>query len=56
MAQHLIYDVAVGRSYLGTDLLDSAPDALCKELLDGEHSSSLELNNIVTANGSPQSA
>jgi hypothetical protein len=52
MSQHLIDNVAVGWSALGTDLLDSAPDALRDELTDGQHFPSSTLKDVLW-DGSP---
>ena len=53
MAQHLIDNVSIGWSMLGTDLLDGAPAALRSEIVGGEHSPSSELTDLVSADGSP---
>ncbi|PIM71825.1 hypothetical protein CTU88_14225 [Streptomyces sp. JV178] len=53
MAQHLIDNVPVGWSCLGTDLLDGAPEALRTHLTGGRDFPSNELDDIVTADGSP---
>ncbi|WP_405734888.1 hypothetical protein OG607_41340 [Streptomyces sp. NBC_01537] len=52
MTRHLVDDVPVGWSTLGTDLLDSAPEPLREELSGGEQYPSRALDDIVTAMGS----
>ncbi|MEU2874098.1 hypothetical protein ABZ769_33700 [Streptomyces olivoreticuli] len=53
MSQHLVANVAVGWSELGTDLLDGTPEALRNELTGGESHLSSELDNLITPDGSP---
>ncbi|WUX19773.1 hypothetical protein OG207_06940 [Streptomyces sp. NBC_01439] len=52
MARHLIDDVPVGWSALGTDLLDGAPDELITALTRGERYTSDQLD-VITPDGSP---
>ncbi|MCD9193396.1 hypothetical protein [Streptomyces albireticuli] len=53
MAQHLIDNVAVGWSELGTDLLDGAPEPLRHALTGGDNYPSSELDDLITPDGSP---
>ncbi|MCC0094693.1 hypothetical protein K7B10_07825 [Streptomyces flavotricini] len=52
MTRHLIDDVPVGWSALGTDLLDGAPDELITALTRGERYASDQLD-VITPDGSP---
>lgn len=53
LCKHLIDDVAVGWSVLGTDLLDGTPPALRTELAGDTNDPSDELDGLVRADGSP---
>lgn len=53
MSRHLIDDVAVGWDYLGTDLLDHAPQGLLVALTGGETWSSRQPKNLFAFDGSP---
>ncbi|MCC3779455.1 hypothetical protein K6I33_005102 [Streptomyces sp. UNOB3_S3] len=52
MSRHLIDNVPVGWSTLGTDLLDEAPEALRHALTGGESHPSSQLANLITPDGS----
>ncbi|MCY0942350.1 hypothetical protein [Streptomyces antarcticus] len=53
MSRHLIDDVTVGWDYLGTDLLDRAPQELLAALTGGEPWSSHQPENLFAFDGSP---
>ncbi|MFF3979743.1 hypothetical protein [Streptomyces sp. NPDC001828] len=53
MSCHLIDDVSVGWSELGTDLLDRAPRPLVDALTGGENWPSRTLDHLITPDGSP---
>ncbi|MGW0137543.1 hypothetical protein [Streptomyces calvus] len=53
MARHLVDNVAVGWSELGTDLLGGAPPEIVIALTGGERWPSSTLDHLVTPDGSP---
>ncbi|PKV84307.1 hypothetical protein [Streptomyces sp. TLI_146] len=53
MSAHLIDQVTIAWDELGTDLLDGAPTPLLKQLVGGERWPSCEMDDIITADGSP---
>lgn len=53
MSVHLIDHVTIAWDELGTDLLDSAPRSLIKQLTGGESWPSREIDDLITSDGSP---
>ncbi|MBC2878067.1 hypothetical protein K7I03_28510 [Streptomyces mobaraensis] len=53
MSQHLVDNVSVGWSELGTDLLDGAPEPLRQALAGSENHPSSQLDDLITPDGSP---
>ncbi|MFI0743000.1 hypothetical protein ACH4PU_33755 [Streptomyces sp. NPDC021100] len=53
MSQHLVDNVSVGWSELGTDLLNGAPEPLRQALTGGENHPSSQLDDLITPDGSP---